>query len=426
MNKSPVVKTKKIKKPSAMIQVNVKNLSLTQRKIINFLIYIAQREGDQKLYYTDIQTLKALCSIKSTENIDLREQFEQLNDISLQFNYLDKDKNTVWEIMSLVSSARIISNTGQVRFEIPYMLREKILNPNIYAPLNILLIAGLKSKYAIVIYELLRDYADAPVFPELSIEQFRNLLGLKENQYKAFQNFKKRVLDKAVDEINEKTDIQCSYTLIKERGNQYAYIIFEVEKNKNFKLPQALAPASQEVLPPPLDEYDIPHAVLQVIPKKYRVTEVFQIIAPYLEQQAMLISNIRYTDKKHKENFIAYLIKALRDDYAKSAREVQGNVEQAAAEKEEQTALEARKREEEEKLAEAVVSWRAQAPPDLLRQIRERAAQEVKEEHPEISKNFLGIPTRIRTDEIIISEYLGKPTESEPDELVLFNFDHAS
>ena len=423
MNKTPVIKTKKIKKPSAMIQVNVKNLTLTQRKIINFLIYIAQREGDQKLYYTDLQTLKTLCMVKSTENIDLREQFEQLNEISLQFNYLDKDKNTVWEIMSLVSSARIISNTGQVRFEIPYMLREKILNPNIYAPLNILLIAGLKSKYAIVIYELLRDYADAPVFPELSIEQFRSLLGLKENQYKVFQNFKKRVLDKAVDEINAKTDIRCSYTLIKEGGNQYAYIVFEVEKNKTFEFPQATAPASPEALPSPLDEYDIPSAVLQIIPKKYRVTEVFQLIGPYLDRRDMLVSNIRYTEKKHRENFIAYLRKALQADYARSAREVQGNIDRAEAEKEEQATIEARKREEEAKRVEVVIAWREQAPPKLLRQIEARATREVREEHPEISKNFLGIPTRIRTDEIIANEYLNKPQEPEQEELVLFELE---
>lgn len=406
-----------------MIQTNVRDLTLTQRKIINFLVFVAQREGDKKLYSTDIKTMKALCDVRSTENVDIREQFEQLNDIKLQFNYLGKDNNTVWELMNLVSAARIVYNTGQVDFEIPYMLREKILNPNIYAPLNILLIAGLKSKYSIILYEFLRDYMTAPVFPKLSIEQFRNIMGLNEDQYKLFKDLRKWVIDRAVKEVNKKTDIRCSYTLIKEHGNRYAYIVFEVEKNKDFKLPQPKKSVSKGALTAPIDEYDIPHDVLQVIPKKYRITEIYQIIAPYLNQQDMLISNIRYTDRKHKQNFIAYLRKALQEDYAKSAREVQKNIDRVEAKEQEIATLEAERIEEEEKLAEAVIVWRAQAPPALLRQIQDRAAREVKEEFPKTGKNFLGIPTRIRTDEIIVNEYLDKSPEPAQEELVLFDLE---
>jgi len=420
MSKKKLPAAKKIRKPSAMIQTNIRDLTLTQRKLINFMVFVAQREGDRKLYSTDVKTMKALCDVRSTENIDLREQFEQLNSIKIEFNYLGKDNNTIWELMNLVSAARVVTNTGQVDFEIPYMLREKILNPNIYTPLNILLIAGLKSKYSIILYELLRDYMTAPVFPKLSIDQFRVLMGLNDNQYKLFKDLRKRVIDRAVKEINKKTDIRCSYTLVKEHGNRYAYIVFEVEKNEDFKLPQA---EKKKTLPPPVDEYDIPHDVLHVIPKKYRVAEVFRTIAPYLDRQAMLISNIRYTDKKHKENFIGYLRKALLEDYAKSAREVQENEARAAAEAEERAALETKRIEEEEKLAGAVITWRSQASPTLLRQIQDRAAWEVKEEYPEAGKNFLGIPVRIRTDEIIVNEYLSKPQEPEQEELVLFELE---
>lgn len=219
-----------------MIQTNVKGLTLIQRKLINFMLFTIQREGDKKRYTTNIRTIKELCKIKSTENVDFKEQFEKLREISIEFNYLNKDKNMVWESMCLVSAVRFIVNTGKAVFEVPYMLREKILIPNIYAPLDVLLIAGLKSKYSIILYELLRDYIDAQVFPKLSIEQLRSLLGLERHQYKDFQNFKKWVLDRAVNEVNEKTDIQCSYTLVKEHGNKYAYIEFEVQKNERFEM----------------------------------------------------------------------------------------------------------------------------------------------------------------------------------------------
>jgi len=38
-------------------------------------------------------------------------------------------------------------------------------------------------------------------------------MGIKENQYSIFTMLRKRVLDKAIDEINEKTDIFVSYDL---------------------------------------------------------------------------------------------------------------------------------------------------------------------------------------------------------------------
>ena len=47
-----------LKKPSAMIQTNVKRLSLAQRKVLNFFIYILQNEKDKKFYTTSIKHLK--------------------------------------------------------------------------------------------------------------------------------------------------------------------------------------------------------------------------------------------------------------------------------------------------------------------------------------------------------------------------------
>ena len=48
-----------------------------------------------------------------------------------------------------------------------------------------------------------------PVF-ELAL--FRGQMGLEDGEYTTMSNFKKRVLDLAVNEVNEKTDIDVSYT----------------------------------------------------------------------------------------------------------------------------------------------------------------------------------------------------------------------
>ena len=48
--------------------------------------------------------------------------------------------------------------------------------------------------------------------PLFELELFRAQMGLGDNEYRDMSNFKKRVLDLAVNEINEKTDLTVSYT----------------------------------------------------------------------------------------------------------------------------------------------------------------------------------------------------------------------
>ncbi len=312
----------KINKPSAMIQVNVKELSFTQRKIVNFMIYIAQKSGNQKYYVTDIKTIKKMCTIKSTENIDIKEQFRNLKNIIIEFNYLNKDKNHVWQSINFISAVEIIHNTGETTFEIPNMLKERILDPKIYAPLNILLIAGLKSKYSIVLYELLRDYLHSPTFPQLTVTELKELLGIGKGKYKEFFDFKKRVLDKAIKEINKKTDIICTYELIKTSGNRYSHIKFKVEKNINFKFSKPISTIENKDVPLIENKFDIPPEILKILPPEYHINSIRHQIEPYFNDLNFLASNIEYANKNCDKNYPAYLKLALKNDYAKVNREV--------------------------------------------------------------------------------------------------------
>ena len=71
-------------------------------------------------------------------------------------------------------------------------------------------IAGLKSAYAIRLYELLMQWKAAAKTPIFELQQFRNQLGVG-LEYSRIEAFKRRVLDVAVDQINAHTDIIVSY-----------------------------------------------------------------------------------------------------------------------------------------------------------------------------------------------------------------------
>jgi plasmid replication initiation protein len=71
--------------------------------------------------------------------------------------------------------------------------------------------ANLTSVYAVRLYELLMQWKTASKTPVFELNQFREQLGVGVNEYKLMNDFKKRVLDLAIIQINEHTDITPSY-----------------------------------------------------------------------------------------------------------------------------------------------------------------------------------------------------------------------
>lgn len=103
---------------------------------------------------------------------------------------------------------------------------EAVKRPNMYVKLNLFIHRDLTSKHSLALYEVLKDYQNIKKI-EINVDDLRKLVGLEDGQYKIFTMFKKRVIDVAVDEINEKTELQVSYELLKE-GRKITSICFAV------------------------------------------------------------------------------------------------------------------------------------------------------------------------------------------------------
>lgn len=87
--------------------------------------------------------------------------------------------------------------------------------------------ANMDSIYSVRLYELLVQWKAAKQTPMFELEKFRDQLGVEPSEYKAMCDFKKRVLQVAIDEINEKSDIKISYEQIK-KGRSIAGFKFKV------------------------------------------------------------------------------------------------------------------------------------------------------------------------------------------------------
>ena len=92
--------------------------------------------------------------------------------------------------------------------------------------------APLTSIYAHRLYEMMIQWRGSKTVPCITYLELRNRFNLDKKQYSTMSNFKREVLEPAVRQINEHTDITVSYEQYKE-GRKVAGFIFKFEFKKS-------------------------------------------------------------------------------------------------------------------------------------------------------------------------------------------------
>lgn len=296
-----------IKKHSSLVQMwNI--ASLQERKTMNALIRIAKdmlkRYENARVFQCDIGLIRRLAGINDTSNKDLKKALKNLKRNEIEYNVLNKDERNWW-IFSFLAEANIREQwRGKntiVTFEFPTTVLNVIKNPRIYVKLDLIIIRGLESKHSVALYELMKDYQNLNRY-RCEIGNFRKLMGVEEWQYKIFTMFKKRVVDKAIEEINEKTDIELSFDLERE-GRKITALTFNV-KNK----PKKLTSHSDEL------DWKVSERLKQLWIKSKMITELKnKHDLEYLLANTEVV--LEQTQKQTITNPTGYLLKALQNDY---------------------------------------------------------------------------------------------------------------
>lgn len=95
-------------------------------------------------------------------------------------------------------------------------------------------VAGLNSKYAIRLYEIVIAWKSNGKTNQIGVEQLRERLGISDDEYVLMADFKKRVLDNSIVEINEKTNITLTYEQHK-NGRKIIGFTFTIKQKPNTK-----------------------------------------------------------------------------------------------------------------------------------------------------------------------------------------------
>ena len=130
-----------------------------------------------------------------------------------QFSYQEKNSKNIEHIKSRwVSEIRYIENEAVVKLIfspaiVPLITRLE----EHFTKYELEQISNLSSAYAIRLYELLIAWRSTGKTPVLELSDFRNKLGVESHEYQRMDHFKNKVLDFAVNQINEHTDITAKY-----------------------------------------------------------------------------------------------------------------------------------------------------------------------------------------------------------------------
>ena len=304
---------------------------LVQRKAWFELVYRALPSmASQNEFSIPIKDLKEAIGWDESKNDEkLKELLHQLTSTSVQWNILEKDKKEVWESNALLAGCRIVKGSGICNYAFSPFLQKKLLNPEMYAKIDLIVSHKFKSKYALAIYCLALDYLNIKLNygeKNLTVNELRKYLGLKDYEYKLTGDLNRRVIKPSEDEINEISDMNISITPILQKKKMIGFkFIMTLQEERVFlykskKTLNSLEENQLSIFEQPSNNIE-PQKIRQVIAiqdenlRKFFAKYNISFTTDTFQEKLKETQEIFGADKL--ENYLLFLIKYAEKEYNK-------------------------------------------------------------------------------------------------------------
>jgi hypothetical protein len=203
-------------------------LSLADRRLWTHLLAHAYKElGSREMHVIAFSQIRAFAAearqgVGDVDNRRLKESVVRLQQITVQFNYLDSDKGTVWESSQLLGGCRVVERSGTLEYSFPPMLVPHLCEPALYSYISLRVMYQFESKYALILYEILKRYSDrdaAAPYWAVKTSELRDLLGCRD-KLADWKDFRRRALDPAVEEIGRLSEFTVELDEIRQGGGR--------------------------------------------------------------------------------------------------------------------------------------------------------------------------------------------------------------
>ncbi len=212
-----------VKKSNVAIRKARYSLSLQQQKVLCYLISeLKETDTHETEKIFDIKAFYDFMEVNNKDYDKVRQCLKALSDKS----WWIKAENGSDILVRFLNTVRTDKKTSKVRIKfhedmMPFLQHLK----SEYTQYKLWYTMTMRSEYSLRLYELLKSVANKQIW-YFDIEELKKIF-MCEN-YTRFNNFKARVIEPAVTEINDKTDITVTYELVKD-GKAYVGIEFEIQ-----------------------------------------------------------------------------------------------------------------------------------------------------------------------------------------------------
>lgn len=212
-----------------------KSLSLVAQKMLLFIV--SKIKPDDTELKEQTFTIKEFCEVFGI-NAEDGNKYKYLKEA---INTIDKETGKMWvtnratgeEVtVEWIRKASINRGSGKIKIQFdedmkPFLI--KLVEDGNYTQYSLHSVFRMKSKYGIMLFELLKSYAynrKSIIFSVEELKEYMDCTGVP--SYENFTNFRKKVIDAAVADINKYSEISVSYTPYK-TGRSYTSIEFTVK-----------------------------------------------------------------------------------------------------------------------------------------------------------------------------------------------------
>ena len=306
--------------PAIQIQNRITHL---QRRAWNVLLANAYHElPDKDIHRVSLIELEAKLGFNSKNDEYLKGTIKSLVDCTVEWNILGKNNKQVWGAASLLGSVEI--ENGICTYNFPAHLRMKLYNPMMYTKLNLRLQNRFKSQYALILWEVCFDYFNVErsrgETPFIPIKTFRELMGVKSDEYPLFAELNRNVIKPAIQEINALTDYHVEVEQ-KRLGRRVAELKFRITKIQKIPIQESLYP-DIENLPPVAIEL-VQAQVDRKVALKIAAAQWDFVIAEKLSPPGTYPDFLAYIAEKIEMSLHAvsiknrggYIVEAIRENY---------------------------------------------------------------------------------------------------------------
>lgn len=235
MNEQVVKKMDMVVKSNRLVE-SLQSLNLSEIRLIQLAIVDSRDQGKG----LDTKTPLRIDAMRYAQIFDISKQgaYKVLKDAEQNlfrryFTFLSERNNKVRT--NWIQQAEYFDDEGAIEIIFTTAVVDEITRidgfEQMFTQYALSQIADLNSNYSVRLYELLKQWTTAKKVT-FELERFREQLGIGINEYPRMSDFKRRVLDVAVKEINEKTDIKVSYDQQK-KGRTITSFKFKILANTN-------------------------------------------------------------------------------------------------------------------------------------------------------------------------------------------------